>query len=331
MRADGTPLPLVLLPIPERLLTGYEQLLRTDRYPPCYHLLPSLSPLLMHSWMSTLLAERMAERTALVEARVRQYDGNWEDAFFATLARNFGFGVNGDAFEMWARRVPLRAVDKHRDNLFQVQALFFGQAGLLHEDGLDTLLASAHLMGAEHPETLPDYFQKLKKEYLYLAHKFSLQPMDPQHWNFLRLRPRNFPHLRIAQLARLYHSSYGLLSTVLEKKTLKELHEVLRGGGQKHPMGKASLDLLVINTVVPFLYAYGRHKADDALCQRASDFLEQLKAEGNHITRMWDECGVHCAHAGDSQALIQLKKEYCDRKRCLYCRIGYHYLKRVQN
>jgi hypothetical protein len=151
--------------------------------------------------------------------------------------------------------------------------------------------------------------------------------MDASLWNFLRLRPHNFPHIRIAQLARLYQSSYGLLSLILEKQTLKELHEVLRGGGQKHPLSKSSLDLLVINTVVPFLYAYGRHKADDALCLRASGFLEALKAENNRITRMWADCGVKCAHAGDSQALIQLKREYCDRKKCLYCRIGFHFLK----
>jgi hypothetical protein len=317
-RTDGTPLPLLLLPVPERLQAGYEQLLHTDKYPPCYHLLPSLSPLLMHSWMSSLLAERMAERSALVEERVRHYEGNWEDAFFATLARNFGFGVNGDAFEAWARKVPLRAVDKHRDNLFQVQAIFFGQAGLLEEACAD------YMTGHE------DYFRKLQKEYQYLAHKFDLHPMNASQWNFLRLRPQNFPHVRIAQLARLYQSSYGLLSLILEKNTLKELHDVLRGGGQKHPLSKASLDLLVINTVVPFLYAYGRHKADDTLCLRANQFLESIRAENNFITRMWDECGVKCAHAGDSQALIQLKREYCDKKKCLYCRIGYHYLKRIE-
>jgi hypothetical protein len=317
-RSDGSPLPLLLLPIPDRLKVGYEQLLHSDKYPPCYHLLPSLSPLLMHSWMSSLLAERMAERAELVNERVRHYGGNWEDAFFTTLARNFGFGVNGDAFETWARSVPLRAVDKHRDSLFQVQAIFFGQAGLL-EAG-DEVYMEGH----------EEYFEKLQKEYRYLAHKFDLHPMNASMWNFLRLRPQNFPHVRIAQLARLYQSSYGLLSMILEKKELKELHEVLRGGGQKHPLSKASLDLLVINTVVPFLYAYGRHKADDALCLRASRFLEAIKAENNHIVRMWDECGVKCAHAGDSQALIQLKKEYCDKKKCLYCRIGFHYLKGVE-
>jgi hypothetical protein len=328
-RTDGSPLPLLLLPIPARLRVGYEQLLRSDRYPPCYHLLPSLSPLLMHSWMSTLLIERMTERAALVEARVHACDGNWEDAFFATLARNFGFGVNGDAFEAWARRVPLRAVDKHRDSLFQVQAIFFGQAGLLQEEYIEK--APLGLEKTADADSLRLYFQRLRREYQYLAHKFDLRPMDARQWNFLRLRPQNFPHMRIAQLARLYQGGYGLLSQVLEKTTRKELHTVLRGTGQKHPLSASSLDLLVINTVVPFLYAYGRHKADDALCLRAGQLLEAIRAENNHITRMWAECGVRCAHAGDSQALIQLKKEYCDRKKCLYCRIGYHYLKGVES
>jgi hypothetical protein len=337
LRPDGTALPLLLLPIPERLRTGYEQLLRCDQYPPCYHLLPTLSPLLMHSWMSSLLAERMAERSARVEERVEQCDGNWEDAFFATLARNFGFGVNGDAFEAWARHVPLRAVDKHRDNLFQVEAIFFGQAGLLEEDE------------REHPDERTansSYYRDLQREYRYLAHKFDLHPMDASRWNFLRLRPYNFPYVRIAQLACLYQKSYGLLSRVLEAPTRPELHALLRaeaspywrthcefGGGAALSRAKtltpASLDLLLINTVAPFLYAYGRHKAEDALCLRAGQLLEAIKPEGNRITRMWAECGVNCAHAGDSQALIQLKREYCDAKKCLYCRIGYHYLKKI--
>lgn len=325
-RSDGTPIPQLRLECPHYLLSNYEELLATDSYPPCYRVIPSLSWLTIHSWMSALQVERLEQKTLQVDERLALCDRNWEDAFFMTLARNFGFGVNGDTFEYWARRVPLRAVDKHRDDLFQIEALFFGQAGILEDPDGD------------------EYYLRLKKEYQYLSHKFGLTPMDASLWRFLRLRPGNFPHVRLAQLACLYHREYGLLSQLMEKETLKEVRDLLRGGASEYwathysfgavspsspkTLSNSSIDLLIINTVVTFLYAYGRHKGSDALCRRATAFLEELKAENNYIIRQWEQCGLTAAHAGDSQALIQLKKEYCDKKKCLYCRFGYEYLKK---
>lgn len=168
--------------------------------------------------------------------------------------------------------------------------------------------------------------------------------MDASLWRFLRLRPANFPHIRIAQLACLYHRAYGLLSRIMETETLQGVRDILKGGTSEYwlthytfggsspsrpkTLSNTSLDLLIINTVVTFLYAYGLHKGNRVLCARAGSFLEELKAENNYITRMWKQCGMKASNAADSQALIQLKKEYCDKKKCLYCRIGYEYLKR---
>lgn len=325
-RTNGEPIPQLLLTCPDSVRANYRELLETDQYPPCYRIIPTLPRLTLHAWMAALQLERFEEKTEAVRERLQHADGNWEDAFFVTLARNFGFGLNGDAFETWARHIPLRAVDKHRNDLFQIEAIFFGQAGLLQE-----------------PQANP-YYQRLQKEYAYLQHKFELTPIDPHRWRFLRLRPNNFPHVRIAQLACLYHRSYGLLSQVLEAESLAEVRTLLKGGTSDYwlthytfaaaapsrpkTLSPTTLDLLLINTVVPFLYAYGKHKDNEALCARASRFLEELKPENNHIIRLWSECGLTAAHAGDSQALIQLKKNYCDRKKCLYCRIGYEYLKR---
>jgi hypothetical protein len=154
--------------------------------------------------MSALHIERLEQKARQLDERLKLCNNHWEDAFFMTLARNFGFGVNGEAFEHWAKKIPLRAVDKHRDSLFQVEALFFGQAGILGDCDGDA------------------YYLKLQKEYNYLSHKFNLTPMDVSLWRFLRLRPNNFPHVRIAQLACLYHRAYNLLSQVMEKETLKE-------------------------------------------------------------------------------------------------------------
>ena len=325
IRNNGEPVPQLKLECPAYVCTNYEELLTTDSYPPCYRIIPTLSPLMIHSWMSSLQTERLEQKTIQVENRLSSCNHNWEDVFFITLARNFGFGVNSETFEYWAKRIPLRAVDKHRDNLFQIEALFFGQAGILEDPDGD------------------EYYLRLKKEYRYLAHKFNLTPMDTSLWRFLRLRPYNFPHVRIAQLAFLYHRSTRLLSQLMEKESLKDVRELLRVGtseywlthyafGRKSSLrtkilSDSSLDLLIINTVVTFLYAYGRHRANELLCTRALSFLEVLKPENNYIIRLWEQCSLKAVHAGDSQALIQLKKEYCDKKKCLYCRFGYEYLR----
>lgn len=325
-RSTGETIPQLRLECPKHIRENFEELIKTDCYPPCYRIIPSLSPFMIHSWMSALQMERFEQKNAHLIERLQFYNGHWEDAFFMTLARNFGFSLNAEAFETWAKHVNLRFVDKHRDNLFQVEAFFFGQAGILADRDGD------------------EYYLKLKREYEYLAHKFGLTPMDVTRWRFLRLRPNNFPHVRIAQLACLYHRSYGLFSQLMEKGTLKEVRDLLRGGTSEYwishytfggcsplspkTLSNSSLDLIIINTVVPFLYAYGLHKGKEELCSRATSFLEALKPENNYIIRMWSECGLKVSHAGDSQALIQLKKEYCDRKKCLYCRIGYEYLKR---
>ena len=325
-RSNGERIPQIQLICPEAVRTNYKELLETASYPPCYRIIPSLSPFTAHSWMSALQMERFEQKATLLNERLKRCQGNWEDAFFITLARNFGFGLNGDAFETWAHQLPFRAVDKHRNDLFQIEAIFFGQAGILEDSDGD------------------GYYLRLKKEYTYLQHKFGLIPMDASLWRFLRLRPANFPHIRIAQLACLYHRAYGLLSRIMETETLQGVRDILKGGTSEYwlthytfggsspsrpkTLSNTSLDLLIINTVVTFLYAYGLHKGNRVLCARAGSFLEELKAENNYITRMWEQCGMKTSNAADSQALIQLKKEYCDKKKCLYCRIGYEYLKR---
>lgn len=325
-RSNGERIPQIQLICPEAVRTNYKELLETDSYPPCYRIIPSLPPFTAHSWMTALQMERFEQKATLLNERLKRCQGNWEDAFFITLARNFGFGLNGDAFETWAHRLPFRAVDKHRNDLFQIEAIFFGQAGILEDSDGD------------------GYYLRLKKEYTYLQHKFGLIPMDASLWRFLRLRPANFPHIRIAQLACLYHRAYGLLSRIMETETLQGVRDILKGGTSEYwlthytfggsspsrpkTLSNTSLDLLIINTVVTFLYAYGLHKGNRVLCARAGSFLEELKAENNYITRMWEQCGMKASNAADSQALIQLKKEYCDKEKCLYCRIGYEYLKR---
>lgn len=333
--SDGKVLPQLQLTIPEQLRNNYEELKRTVDYPRCHRFVPQMDPFVVHSWMNALLYERLEQRAQVVAERLAFFNGDWERTFFVTLSRNFGFGINGDAFEDWARHIPLSAVAHHRDNLFQIEAFFMGQAGLLDENTIpEKYREEAYADG---------YFVKLKKEYDYLAQKFSLTPMDVHRWNFLRLRPQNFPHIRIAQLAQLYFMQTAGFSHILEASSIEEIHAKLKthvtpyweshytfgcpSYRQSKTLTSNSLNLMVINTVVPVLYAYGQSRGQDCFCERAIALLEPVKAENNFITRQWEACGIKVHSATDSQALIQLKKEYCDKRYCLHCRFGYEFMK----
>ena len=336
MKSNGQYVPQMQLDVPDYVAAHYDELQKTDEYPPCYKVIPSLTPLMVHSWMAALQTERLEQKTEAIKKRVEQCNGSWEDAYFVTLARNYGFGINGDVFEQWALNIPLNAVAHHRDDVFQIEAIFLGQAGLLELDAIPTYYQQDALNEG--------YFAKLRNEYQYLAHKFSMSPIDFKLWRFLRLRPQNFPHIRLSQLANLYYEQKAGLSKLVECETIEQLKNVLgshvtpywethytfgstSSKNEKH-LAYGSLNLLIINTAIPMLFAYGRHRNKEVLCDRAFDFLEQLKAENNHIIRMWQQVGLPVKTAGDSQALIQLKKEYCDKKDCLRCRFGYEYLKR---
>ena len=205
--SEGRRVAQVRMDVPPEVARNYEALLSEDRYPPCYAIIPSLDRLTVHSWMSRLLAERLERKTADIVRRVEVCGGSWESALFVTMARNYGFGVNGDAFERWAMNIPLQSAAHHRDDEFQIEALFLGQAGLLDAGAVPERYRDEALKD--------DYFVRLGKEYAYLAHKFSLKPMDAGAWRFLRMRPQNFPHIRISQLARLYCSRRAHLRRVV--------------------------------------------------------------------------------------------------------------------
>ncbi len=237
--------------------------------------------------MSALQTERLEQKTEAIAQRVKDCDGSWEAAYFVTLARNYGFGINGDAFETWAKLIPLQSVAHHRDNLIQIEAFFLGQAGLLETTAIPERYQQQALDDS--------YFTELRSEYQYLAHKFRLQAMDANQWRFLRLRPQNFPHIRIAQLTHLYYEQRAGLSQLLECESVKQVRELLatqvtrywethyvfgeESAKSEKKLSAASLNLQIINTVAPILFAYGKHKNSEKYCERAFDFLEALKAE----------------------------------------------------
>ena len=293
-----------------------------------------MSRLTVHSWMAALQTERLEQKTQAITRRVEQCNGSWEDAYFVTLARSYGFGINSDAFEQWARQVPLAAVGKHRDDLFQIEAIFMGQAGLLdwRPSPSATATGAAAMATSPSAQRVPVSGPQVLAE----AH-------GSHGWRFLRCVRRTSP----TYACRSWPSSTTSRRRTEPAGRLRDRRPVARAawhqgdaywethytfGSESARNGKNlspfSLNLLMINTAIPMLFAVGRHRQKEALCDRAFDFLEQLKAEQNHIIRMWRECGLDVQSAGDSQALIQLKNEYCDRKDCLRCRFGYEYLKK---
>ena len=284
---SGQTVPQVTIAIPQEVKDNYEELLRTTDYPRCHKFVRGIEPLKAHAWFDALLAERM-------EARAKRILDILKEC-----------GLNGDIFEMWAKRVPLAAAGKHRDNLFQVECMFLGLAGLIDK------------------VTDEDLRNRMHAEYRFLSHKFTLpEPMEPSHWHYLRTRPQNFPDVRIRQMARLFHEGHCTMSSILDATSLEETDNRLAAAG----ISKGSRTLIIINTVANLLYAYDMHRGTYDYRTRAVEMLEQLPGEKNYIMRQWQACGMDVGTAYDSQALIQLKKEYCDHAKCLECRFGFEYI-----
>lgn len=337
--SSGKRLPQLQLDIPADLEARYDTLKRTEDYPRCYRIIPDVDPFKAHAWMDTLMVERLEERARQVEERLQQAQGNWEWALFVTLARNFGFGLNGDAFETWARRIPLDRLGKHRDDLFQIEAIFLGMAGLLEAASLPP--------GSAERGMWDEYFLSLRREFQYQCRLFELGAIMPyQQWKYLRLRPQNFPHIRLAELAWMYHKGEVTLARLkdatMAEKPLDELLRLLTATTSEYwtthimfgcpierrqlHLARGSQHLIIINTVIPVLYAHALTHDDWPLRERVLELLRLLPAEQNFIMRQWQQCGLTVSTAADSQALIQLKRQYCDRHDCLRCSFGYEYL-----
>ena len=250
--------------------------------------------LLTEGWRKTLLCKRLECKRASITRLLEITKGSWEHALYISLARNFGFHTNSVPFEELAINTPLSCLQKHRNSLFQLTALLLGQAGLVQE-----------------PE--------LQKEYDFLRVKFGLTPLEGSIWKHARLRPQNSPELRIRQFAQLMHQSENLLSKILDTDDLKEL-EVLFAVPQ---MGKSSVDILLINTVIPYKYAYALHQNNPVKAEQAMRLMEKIPAENNMIVRQWRVLGQEVKNAADTQALLHLYQNYCQHHECINCEVGY--------
>lgn len=325
VRTNGNPIPQMLLTVPENILRSIDWLLYREAALPCLDHITGIAPLHIACWMEALLSERLERKTHDIFLLLDAYQTDWNEVFYITLTRNFGFGVNNDAFERLAKSLPLRCIQKQRSSHSQIEAMLFGQAGMLEEENDD------------------HYYRLLQREYDFLRHKFSLSPMEDFVFKNLRTRPVNFPYLKVAQLAALWVRYDTLFSAILEARSTGEIKKYFRippsGYWETHyhfryasprkekTIGENALNILLINTVVPMLFAYGLHNKRPEYCERATRLLESIPPEKNTIVTTFYNAGITVRHAGDSQALIQLKREYCEKKKCLYCRIGFRMLK----
>ena len=327
MRADGILIPTLVLKglISPKIINGYEDLISNSHWIPCEKLLPQIDPFITSSWLDRLTAERLEQKTTPIAALLKDTKNDWQEAFYRMLARYFGLKVNAEPFEALAQSLPQIIIAKHKNNLLQIEALLFGQAGLLESTFKD------------------DYPNQLKKEYTFLRHKHNLTPISAAQWKFLRLRPANFPTVRLAQLADLLLRSSGLFSKVIEAENYKQLRDFFNAGvseywvthyrfdteskkRDKH-LGNAAIDLLLINTVIPFIFTYGKMKDLPDLQDRALAYLEEIKPEKNNIITRWEDLDIKAKSAYQTQALLQLKNNYCTPKQCLACGIGNSILK----
>lgn len=279
----------------------------------------------IRQWLSVLLIERLQEKSDHILKILSETGNDWEETFYRLLSRYFGFRVNTEPFEMLANALPFRIIRKHADNLFQIEAMLFGTAGML-EEGL-------------FKEALNDkYYCDLIREYKILSAKYSLQPIHGWLWKFARLRPANFPTIRISQLASMLKVTGGLFSKALEANDicqLRGLFEVTSSGywdehfvfgkmsrGYSKSTGSQATDIFLINAVIPAIFVFGRSRDSQEICEKAITFLENINPEENSIIEEWRTSGINPESAFYTQALIQLRNNYCKKRKCLDCRIG---------
>ena len=325
-RSNGEVIPQMRMPCNPSFSDQYRDLVgRSDIDLPCATLIADIPPLHISSWIDSLAYERIYGKTARIDDLLLRFKGDWESTCYVTVARALGFGVNGDPFERLALSLPLIFVGKHSDSLTSIEALLFGQSGLLDDE-----------------RAWGEYVDGLRREYSFLAHKFGLRKPDGMIWKMARMRPGNFPHRRIATLAAMLAGGFRMLARILDVKTVEDASKLFSPqlspywlshftfgaakGRVPAALSRGSLAGLVINAVVPLQMAYGLVHDNSSLTDGAIELLQSLPPESNTVVQLFERAGVKSRDAFTSQAVLQLRRQYCEQHKCLYCRIGHRYL-----
>ncbi|WP_430813487.1 DUF2851 family protein [Carboxylicivirga sp. RSCT41] len=318
-------IPVCLIEIGKELQLKYQQLYFNELWIPCADVVSGINEFTLHQWIERLLIEKLEEKSILIEALLEESKNNWDQVFFILLCRSFGFGINGLPFELMARQTPFTTLLKHADNPFQVEALLLGQAGFLNEAMTD------------------HYAKELKKEYVFLSQKYQLKAIDGHIWKFHRLRPANFPTIRLAQLSQLIASLKGCFDPLLNLKNtshpLLNMQITISDYWKEHyrlnmrssrssakTLGKQSRLRIIYNTIIPYLFIYSAKHHDEEQKEKIIDYLYQQPAEKNKTIENWAAIGILSKNEAQAQALLHLKKNYCNHNKCLTCHIGHKVL-----
>ncbi|MCM1520849.1 MAG: DUF2851 family protein [Lachnoclostridium sp.] len=325
-RRNGEQIPQMVLRCDPEFHRHYALLVDSaDSRLPCASAIPSIPPIYITDWLSSLTFERLYAKTDRIASLLQSTASDWETVSYITIARALGFGTNAEPMERLARAVPLNILLKHADSPVSVESMLFGQSGLLDDAPLD-----------DH------YANSLRNEYDFMARKFSLTRPQSLGWKMARMRPPNFPHRRISLLASLVTSGFRLHNRIISVTTVEEAISIfdphLSGYWADHysfgpptpsapkALSISSARILVINAIIPLMAAYASVHGDDALWQRAVSLLAQLPPESNSIVTLFATAGIRPTDAATTQALIQLRRNYCEAHKCLYCRLGHHLL-----
>ncbi|UIR57014.1 DUF2851 family protein [Sphingobacterium sp. SRCM116780] len=325
---DGSCIPTLRLAdyVPQRLLWRYQNLMKNATWIPCENQVQDLDSFKTESWLDRMTIERMEEKSKVILDLLDQSNGDWEKTFFIWLFRSFGFKVNAEAFQELGARLPLLLLKKYRKDTLKLEAIIFGQAGFLNRTFEDA------------------YPLQLQKEYVYLQKIYLLEDISLP-LKFLRMRPYNFPTIRLAQLTSLMQEGVHLeqILNLQHPRDFRLMLDQIQVAHYWHThfnfekqtssphtcqLSKRSQDGLIINVVVLFTFAYGLYFKQEARKEKAIKWLEDLPGEKNSITQKFENIGIRTVHAAHSQALLHIKSRYCDRKQCLSCGIGVELLKR---
>lgn len=304
----------------QALFGCYQKFMGSRGWIPCERSVMQVHQLTWSCWFDRLVVERLEHK---IQPIITMLEGNhydWEDTAYRLIMRYFGMKVNREAFDSLSKILPLKILLKHADNLLQVEAMLFGCSGLL--DG----------------EFQDDYPKLLQREFRVMKAKFGLVSLPKEYWHYLRMRPSNFPTIRLAQMAMLIHRNRGMFSKIIHAKNIYEMERLFEVQTseyweghyrfdvktQKKPrhVGTSTVEILVINAIVPLLFCYGKLHKDNELCETALNLLENIHAEDNHIVRRYCDMGLKPSNALQSQAILQLYSTYCKRRRCLDCMAG---------
>lgn len=323
---NGNTIPTLVMPILPHVTNNYMKLTDIPTGIRCRNQIKQIDTFRINMFLERLVAERFEQKSKHIIQTLTANTNNWEETLYQQLARNFGFKTNSDAFELLAKSLPLQLIYKHQDSVFQTEALLFGQANVW----------------SDSPD---EYESALRKEATFLQKKYNLIPISSTWWKFARMRPSNFPTFRIAQFAQLLSKFSHLTSKLVESNSLDgirtfflcnashywETHYSFGTTSPRHTttIGKQAVETIIINTVVPFLFAYGKEHHNDRLRTAAYDYVTALPPEQNSTISLWEQCGLSPENAYETQGLLQLHNSYCVNGNCTRCSIGHIVLNKM--